>query len=384
MGESIIYLDYAAATPLDKRVFSAMEPYLSNAYFNPSASYTGGRQAKTALEDARASVAKVLGAKANDVVFTAGATESVYLALTGLLRSGGHAVIGALEHSAVREAVQPFPHSVATVDGSGLVTVESLERVIRDDTVVISIAMADSEFGVVQPLAEVGHWLEKVREKRKATGNHLPIWLHSDGSQVAGALDLKVSRLGVDMLTLNAAKCYGPKQVGLLWAKSAVKLTPLFAGGGQERGLRSGTENVAGAVGFARALEIAQSSRQNENQRLSQLRQQLVDYLRSRLPDVVVDGNPKRHLAGHLHIHLAGLDAERVVFNLDQHGIAVATGAACAANKATRSPALTAFGLTPAEADGSLRLTFGRQTTARQIDRVGRALVEAIERERAL
>lgn len=384
MGERIYYLDHAAATPCDPRVISVMQPFFTDLFYNPSASYAGGRQAKVALEEARERIGLVLGAKANDIIFTAGATESVNLAILGVVPQNGHVVISGVEHPAVREAAKQRPYSVARVDSHGLVTPDAVREAVTDDTVLVSVALADNEFGTVQPIADIARMLEAVREERKTRGVATPLFFHSDGSQAALSLDIKVSRLGVDMLTLNAGKTYGPKQVGLLWLKPQVKIVSLVHGGGQEHALRSGTENVAGAVGFAEALERAQKQRHEENARLRGMREKLLGYLQQKLPDMVVDGHPKRHLPGHLHIHIAGLDAERVVFHLDNESIYLATGAACAANKATRSPSLEAVGLSPEEADGSLRITLGHLNTEQDIPYVAARVVEAIQAERGL
>lgn len=384
MGEQIYYLDHAAATPCDPRVIVAMQPYLADVFFNPSASYGGGRAARLALETAREDIALILGAKAHDIVFTAGATESINLAIEGVLSSGGHAVISGVEHAAVREAVKAYPHSIASVDARGSTTPAAIVAEITDETVLVSVAMADNEFGTVQPLADIARALDEVRSDRLSRGLKTPLYFHTDASQGALALDVKVSRLGVDMMTLNAAKCYGPKQVGLLWMKSSVHLKPLIRGGGQERSLRSGTENVAGTVGFALALQLAQGGRHSENERLASMREQLVKFLEESVPGIVFDGHPKRHLPGHIHLHVDGLDAERVVFHLDNEGIYLATGAACAANKATRSPSLEAVGLSPSEADGSLRITLGHLNQADDIAYIVRKVAEAIQQERTL
>lgn len=383
MSKDAIYLDYAAATPLDDRVLQAMEPYWSEVFYNPSSPYGGGRQAREALESARSEVASVLGAKSNDVVFTAGATESIQIALVGLLSQGGHAVVGATEHAAVRGAVASYPHSVAPADHRGYITPDAVQNVIQDDTVVVSIALADSEFGTVQPISDIAHMIEQVRLERQKRGVKTPLYLHSDGSQAASALELKTSRLGVDLLSLNAAKCYGPKQVGVLWVRSGLVLQPIVSGGGQERGLRSGTENVAGAVGCARALSLVQAARHSENKRLEEPRSYLVQQL-EQVEDLVIDGHSKKHLPGHLHVHVPGLDAERVVYRLDMANIFVATGAACAANKGVRNPSLEAVGMTSEQADGSLRISLGRGTTMEQVEVAASAIKQAIEQEGGL
>lgn len=385
MGEQTIhYLDHAAATPCDERVVKAMSPYLTEVFYNPSASYSGGIKAKNALNKARDDIARVLGAKPNDIIFTAGATESINLAINGILSSGGHAVISAVEHPAVREAIIGRPHTILPVSKKGLVDPISVASAITDETCLVSVTMADNEFGTVQDIAGISREIERVRLDRRSRNIKTPIFFHSDGSQAASFLDIKVSRLGVDMLTLNAAKCYGPKQVGLLWVKSNVVLEPLLRGGGQERGLRSGTENVAGAVGFALALRLAQDHRHSENTRLNDMRTRLMNILLEKVPGIVIDGHPKKHLPGHLHVHVDGLDAERVVFHLDNKKAYIATGAACAANKSTRSPSLEAIGLSPDEADGSLRITLGRLNDIEDVEYLADAIAEAINTEREL
>ncbi len=384
MGERTYYLDHAAATPCDERVIAAMAPFWAETFYNPSAGYEGGRMARQALENARVTCSRILGAKPYEIVFTAGATESVHIALGGVLAGGGHAVVSAVEHAAVQAAVASYAFTVAHVDGRGYVTPEAVAAAVNDETVVVSVALADNEFGTVQPVAEIARRLERIRNDRRTRGVVTPLYLHSDGSQAAISLDMKVSRLGVDMLTLNAAKCYGPKQVGLLWLGSQVRLRPFLSGGGQERGLRSGTENVAGAAGIATAFELVQGARHSENERLAVMRTELIGRLSAAVPDMVVDGHPKKHLPGHIHIHLAGLDAERVVFRLSDEGIYCATGAACAANKQTRSLSLEAVGMSPAEADGSLRLTLGHLNKLEDIPYVAGRIAEAIAKERGL
>ena len=379
-----IYLDYAAATPLDERVFVVMQPYFSEKFYNPSAAYMAARTVRAAVDDARHRLAIVIGGKRDEVVLTAGATESVNLAFRGLLEPGDHVVIGATEHQAVRGAAGSFDFYEALSDARGIITPEEVERVITDKTKLVSVTAADSELGVIQPLSKIAEIIEKVRHDRRERGVMNPIYLHSDASQAAGVLDLHVSRLGVDLLTLNAAKCYGPKQVGLLWVSSHVQLRPLILGGGQERGLRSGTENVAGIIGFAMALELAEKSRKSNIEHLRSLRDRLQAKLTEALPDLVVNGSQKKRLPGHLNVSLDGLDAERVVFHLDMNGVMAATGAACAANKGTRSSVLTAVGMSDTLADGSLRFSLGRQTTESEIDRAAELIVEAIRMESKL
>lgn len=379
-----IYLDYAAATPLDERVFAVMQPYLAERFYNPSAAYEAARQVRVALDDARHQLAIEIGAKRDEVVLAAGATESVNLAFRGILHDGDHVVIGATEHPAVRAIASQYDHAYAPSNAKGIITPEAVEAVVNDRTALVSITAADSELGTIQPLSKIAEVIERIRRDRRARGIQRPLYLHSDASQAAGVIDLHVSRLGVDMLTLNAAKCYGPKQVGLLWCASHIRLQPLIHGGGQERGLRSGTENVAGIIGFAAALHIAQKHRHVEGDRVRALRDALQQELTAAVPGLVVNGSSKKRLPGHLNVSLEGLDAERVVFHLDSQGVLVATGAACAANKGTRSAVLEAVGMSEALADGSLRFSLGRQTTTQDIQRAVPLIVEAIRAEAAL
>jgi cysteine desulfurase len=381
---SPIYLDYAAATPLDERVFAAMRPYLTEQFYNPSAAYEAGRQVRVALDEARHQLAQELGGKRDEIILTAGATESVNLAFRGILTDGDHVVIGATEHPAVRMIAAQYDHAVARSDKKGIITAEAVHEAITDQTKLVSITAADSELGTIQPLSKVADIIGQIRRDRRSRGVTQPLYLHSDASQAAGVIDLHVSRLGVDLLTLNAAKCYGPKQVGLLWAAPEVQLQPLIYGGGQKRGLRSGTENVAGIIGFAKALKLAQKHRHSESDRIRLLRNTLQNDLSSAVPGLVVNGSAKKRLPGHLNVSLDGLDAERVVFHLDTKGVQVATGAACAANKGTRSAVLEAVGMRATLADGSLRFSLGRHTTAEDIRRATPLIIEAIRVEAAL
>lgn len=379
-----IYLDYAAATPLDERVFRAMQPYFAELFYNPSAAYGAARQVRVALDEARHTLAIEIGGKRDEVVLTAGATESVNLAFRGILAEGDHVVIGATEHPAVRAVASQFNVSTAASDAKGMVSPESVASCITDATKLISITAADSELGTIQSLSKIAEVIERIRHDRRERGITTPLFLHSDASQAAGVINLHVARLGVDLLTLNAAKCYGPKQVGLLWAASHVALKPLIYGGGQERGLRSGTENVSGAIGFAMALHLAQKRRHSDGERMRALRDRLQTKLCAALPELVVNGSKKKRLPGHLNVSLDGLDAERVVFHLDSLGVQVATGAACAANKGTRSAVLEAVGMSESLADGSLRFSLGRHTTDEEIDRAAPLIIEAIKTEAVL
>ena len=380
MTDEVIYLDHAAATPLDRRVFAAMEPYFSEQFYNPSSPYAPALAVRRAYEDAKMTLARAIGGKGDELVMTAGATESINLAFAAV---GGHVVTSAIEHHAVLAAAQLRDHTIVGVDERGVVDPALIAGAIQPTTQLVSVALANNELGTIQPLREIAVVIRRERERRLAAGDTTPLYLHSDASQGAGQLDMHVARLGVDLLTVNAGKVYGPKQVALLWTASHVRLTPLIVGGGQERGLRSGTENVAGTIGFAKAMELAESHRAHEAKRLAALRDQLQTRLTEAFPDAVISGNQKKRLAGHLHISFPQLDAERLVFALEMRGVLVATGSACAANKGTRSHVLTAIGLAPEVADGSLRLTLGHLSNEQNIARAAEIIVEEITRERA-
>ena len=379
MGDQFLYLDHAAATPMDERVLRAMQPYLTELFFNPSSPYAPALQVRRDYEAAKQVIASRIGAKGDELVMTAGATESINLAFNSI---GGHVVTAAIEHHAVLAAAKRYDHTIVESDERGLVSAGTIKAALRPDTRLVSIALANNELGTVQPLREIAAVIHAEREARRASGNPVPIYLHTDASQGAGQLDVHVARLGVDLLTLNAGKVYGPKQVGLLWASSHVRLNPQIVGGGQERGLRSGTENVAGVIGFAKAMELADDHRKYEAERLRKLRDDLQKKLVAAFDDAIVSGSQKRRLPSHLHISFPGLDAERLVFALEMRGVMVATGSACAANKGTRSHVLTAIHLPPDVADGSLRLTLGHLSTDETIAKAGDIIIEEITRER--
>lgn len=373
-----VYLDYAAATPLDADALQAMTPYFSERFYNPSSPYQPAIDVRREYEAAKGSIARSIGATTDEIVMTAGATESINLAFTA---TSGHSVVAAIEHQAVLGAAARGDYTAVAVEPTGRVDPQSVARAIRDDTEIVSIGLANNEIGTVQALREIAAAIETVRRERRKQGSTRQLLFHSDASQGLGALDVHVARLGVDLLTLNAGKVYGPKQVGLLWARRGVLLRPLVAGGGQERGVRSGTENVAGVIGFAAALEKAELLRKQESERLAALRDTFERRIIEAFPDVVLSGHRKYRLPHFMHISFPGVDAERVLFILESRGVFVATGSACAANKGTRSHVLEAIGLTDEVADGSIRITLGRQTDEAAIKRAGDELLAAVARE---
>jgi cysteine desulfurase len=378
---SAIYLDYAAATPVDSRVIDAMQPFWADAFYNPSSSYLAAKAVRERLDDARAQVAHWLGAKPREVIFTAGATESINLAIHGVMRAypNGHIVTSSIEHDAVLAAAKAYSYTLAPVLPDGTVDIVALKKIITDQTVLVSVAIANNEIGTIQPLREVALAVAEIRRLRQLKNNELPLYLHTDASQGACYLDIHASRLRVDLLTLNGGKMYGPKQSGVLFVKTGTHLQPLVVGGGQEFGLRSGTENVAASIGLATALDIAQSERKEAIVKTAALRDELQREIVAAFPEVVVNGSKKRRLPNNLHLSWPGLDGERLLMLLDERGIMASTGSACAANKGTASHVLIACGLDEPAIQGSLRLTIGRNTTPEEIKHAAERIIAAVK-----
>ena len=382
MGEKFIYLDHAAATPIDPLALEAMQPYFSAKFFNPSSPYAPGVQVKREYAAAKSQLAQLLGVGADELVMTAGATESINLAFSSFL---GVSLVSAIEHDSVLQAasaggevrlIQPIK--------KGRIEPDAVKKMLTPDVGMVSVALVNHELGYVQPIEEISRLVVAERERRRMAGEELPLLFHTDASQAAALLDLKIKRLGVDLLTLSAAKIYGPKQVGLLWVRPGVKLKPTILGGGQERGLRSGTENVAGVIGFAVALDLVAKRRGGEIKRLRGLRDLLTQKLVEAFPNLIISSDHKKSLVNFINLSFPGVDAERLVFLLESRGVLVATGSACAANSGTKSHVLEAIGLDDMAINGSLRLTLGRLNDEQQIECAAEEIIRAvrIEQER--
>lgn len=374
----MIYLDYAAATPMDERVSRAMEPYYTEKFFNPSASYLAACSARSDFEEARHILAQTIGARPAEIVLTAGATESINLALNGV---PGKIMTTNIEHQAVLNFAKNRDSIIVPVDQKGRISIDQIKQSMTDDVELISIGYANSEIGTVQPIKEITDFVKEVRTNRQQIGNKTRLLFHADASQAAGYLDINTARLGIDLMTLNAGKCYGPKQVGLLFIRAGIELNPLIIGGGQEMGLRSGTENVAGAIGFAKALELSEKKRKNESERLEKMRNKIENYVVENFHEAIINGDSKHRLPNILNFSIPGLDGERAVFALDEKDVLLATGSACAANKGTRSHVLEAIGLSAMEADGSIRISLGRPTTDQEIKDTQSILGEVIREQ---
>jgi len=379
-----IYLDYAAATPVDAQVLEAMQPYFAQRFYNPSATYDAARAVKKDLEAARAKIAQTLGARPGEIVFTAGGTEANNLAIRGVLEKfpDGNLVVSAIEHESVLAPAKLYENKLVPVNEQGIVDVQTLVRLVDDKTVLVSVMYANNEVGTVQPIRDIAQAIAEIRRNRQAKGNDRPLYFHTDAAQAANYLDLHVARLGVDMMTLNGGKIYGPKASGVLYVDSHVQLNPQILGGGQERGMRSGTENVAAAVGFGVALELAQNLRHEEVARLSTLQRSFFDTLKGSLPEAVVNGSRTHRLPNNMHITIPGQDNERLLIQLDEAGIECAAGSACSASDVEPSHVLKAMGIGDVAAQASLRLTIGRGTDEAAVRAAVKQLAHFVESNR--
>lgn len=358
------YFDHAATTPLDPQVFAAMTPYLRDEFYNPSALYAPARTVRNALEEARHDVAKVLGAKPAEITFTSGGTEGNNLLIQGVLNAhpAGNIVVSSIEHDSVLAPARNYNYRLCDVSSDGLVVLKSLRETIDENTVLVSIMYANNEVGSIQPIREISQLLQSIKAERKKSGNRKPLYFHTDACQAANYLDLHVARLGVDAMTLNGSKIYGPKGSGILYVKAGVELKPLLVGGGQESGLRSGTENVPGCIGFAQALVMARELRETESRRLTELRELFISKLAAGAPQCSVNGSRKHRLANNIHITIPGKDAETLIIQLEGKAMLCAAGSACSASSQEPSHVLMAMGLGESDARSSLRITLGRST----------------------
>lgn len=416
MSKSLIYLDHAATTSLSDKALQAMLPYFSEQFFNPSAAYLPALTVRAAYLTAKDRIGRVIGAKGDDLVMTSGATEANALA-RAVVSPDGETLILATEHASLRNAganasskspnavnmdtnasadlnnasnVDPSPSSTSSaspntreirVDRTGLIDLEDLKAKLSPRTELVSVSLANNELGTIQPLAKIAEIVATERLRRLQAGEKRPIYLHSDASQALSLLSVNVARLGVDLLTLNAAKVYGPKGVGALYHGHQVRLRPLVPGGGQENGLRGGTENVPGVIGFAMALREASDHLTSHRQTMLALREQLRQKLSTAVVSPLFLGNPKHQLVNFLPVSFPGLDAERLIFILEEQGVLTATGAACAASKGQKSHVLAAIGLSDAEINGSLRLSLGRLNDEANIARAGELICAAVQAE---
>ena len=385
MAQEIIYLDHAATTPVDPRVVEAMLPYWTEQYGNPSSIYSLGRAAARALESARETVASILHCEPREVIFTSCGTESDNLAIRGVAFArraagkGNHIITSSIEHHAVGHTVEQlakhfgFEATFLPVDQYGVVDPDEVRKAIRRDTVLISIMYANNEIGTIEPIAEIG-----------AIAREHGIPFHTDAVQAGGALSLDVNVLNVDLLSLSAHKFYGPKGVGVLYARRGVSFWPTQTGGGQERNRRAGTENVPYIVGLATALRLAYEELEEHNARLVRLRDRLIRGVLESIPDSRLTGHPTNRLPNSASFVFRGIEGESILLNLDMEGICASSGSACTSASLEPSHVLLALGLPHEVAHGSLRLTLGRSNTEEQVDRVLEVLPGIVQKLRAM
>ena len=377
-----VYLDHNATTPVAPEVLAAMLPYFSEEYGNASSIHTFGQRARGAVEEARESVAALLGARPAEIMFSSGGTESNNHAIFGVAGavSGGrkHVITSAIEHSAVLDPCRALEkRGVAVtflpVDRDGVVNPEDIRRAIRPETVLITIMLANNELGTIEPIAEIG----KIAAETRVT-------LHTDAVQAAGKIPINVTKLGVHLLSISAHKLYGPKGIGALYVRKGTRLEPLLYGGHSERDRRPGTEDVTSIAGFGKAAELALSRMKEEGQHLSRLRDRLENGLLDRIPHASVNGSRALRMPNTTNLTLPFIEGEAMVIALDLKGIACSTGAACSSGAVEPSHVLTAIGLPPEDARATLRLSLGHQTTDEEIDFALETIPPVIDRLRQM
>lgn len=386
MWKKRVYLDHAAATPVDKGVFLAMKPFFSSVYGNPSALYREGVEARRATVVARERVASVIHAHPDEIIFTSTGTESVHLAIVGVVEGflasasfvkgtsrKPHIITTAIEHASVLKTVeylqkkQLIDATYLPVAENGIVDPREVKNALRPETILVSIMYANNEIGTVQPIREIAKLL---RVNKRGAGVASYPYFHTDACQAPNYLEVGVNRLGVDLMTLNAAKMYGPKGAAALYVARGVNITPVLRGGDHEFGKRAGTENVPGVVGFSVALEKADAIREKESMRLRELRDYFMRKLLVLIPGSVVNGDRERRLPNNIHISIPHIDSEQLILELDAKGVACSARSACKTRSETPSHVLSALGREELPGEGALRFTLGRTTEKKHIDYV--------------
>lgn len=378
-----IYLDYAATTPLDEEVFEAMLPHLKENYGNPSSIHKLGRIAKNSLREARNTIAEILSVSPSEIIFTGSGTESCNLAILGLARAnknkGNHVIVSSIEHKAVLETAKQlekegFEVTYLSVDENGLINLNELKDELRDDTILISVIYANNEIGTIEPIQEVSDLIKKHYKKSVS-----PIF-HTDACQAVGVLSIEPKKLGVDAMTINSSKIYGPKGIGLLYLKKGLKIEPIIFGGGQENGIRAGTESVALAIGFATALKKAVENTEEDKTILSLLQKHFLRELKKTIPNLILNGHPEKRLPNNIHICIPDIEGESILLMLDAFNISAATGSACSSLDLEPSYVLRAIGRSDEIIHGSVRFTFNTKTTKEELSFVAQKLGEITKR----
>ncbi|MFH1657265.1 MAG: cysteine desulfurase family protein [bacterium] len=371
-----LYFDYAATTPVDPRVVKAMQPYLTTKFGNTMSAHSFGQEAKQGLEESRQTISKLIGAKPAEIVFTASATESNNMVLKGIAsaneKKGNHIITTQVEHPCIIESSKwlekkGFKVTRLAVDKFGLIDLAELEKAITKKTILVSIIFASNEIGTIQPIKDIGAICRKKG-----------VYFHTDATQIFGKLSIDVRKMNIDLLSASSHKLYGPKGVACLYIKEGTMIEPLLHGGGHEAGLRPSTVNVAGIVGFATAAKICQTEMKKESQRQIKLRNKLIKGILKEIPGSHLNGHSQKRLPNNTNFWFEAVEGESIMAQLDLLGIAASTGSACSSIKLTPSHVLTAIGLKPHEAHGSLRLTLGRWTREKDIDYLLKVLPKII------
>lgn len=378
-----VYMDHTAGKPVDSRVAEAMLSYMSAFYGNPSSVHMFGQEAKRALEEARAQVAGLINAdKKESIIFTSGATESNNMAIKGFgyrnKDRGTHVITSSIEHMSVLNPVKylttrGFKATFLPVDQYGFVSLESLEKELTDETILVSIMYANGEIGTIQPIKEIS----QIAHQKKAV-------LHVDGTAAAGQIPVDVQAEGIDLLTISSNDMYGPKGMGALYIKQGIRVEPMLHGGGQEQGLRSGTENLPSIMGFGKAAELAKMEMQAENERLTRLRDRFIKGLAGTIPYSFINGHPTKRLPNNAAVRYSFIEGESMLLSLDMMGVAASSGSACTAKTLEPSHVLRALGLKHEEAHGSLLFTLGKQNTEEEVDYVIGLMPGIVKRLRAM
>jgi cysteine desulfurase len=377
-----VYLDHAATTPTHPEVVKAMLPYFDEAFGNPSSIYSYGQEARGAIEEARTKVAELIGARSEEIIFTSGGTEADNFGLKGIAyadeHKGNHIITTPIEHHAVMEACKflggkGFRITYLPVDEYGLVDPQDVKKAITDKTILISVMHASNEVGTIEPIGEIG----KIAKEAD-------IYFHTDAVQTVGHIPVNVDELKVDLLSISAHKLYGSKGVGALYVRKGIRLVSLMHGGEQEKRRRAGTENVPAIVGFGKAIELAGQTMNKEAERLSCLRDKLIEGLVERIDHIRLNGHPRRRLPNNVNVSVDFVEGESMLLNLDLEGICASTGSACTSSSLEPSHVLLALGLLPEQAHGSLRFTLGRENTGEDIERVLEVLPRIVAKLRAM
>ncbi|MDD3985159.1 MAG: cysteine desulfurase NifS [Methanobacterium sp.] len=377
-----MYLDHSATTPMDPEVFKAMKPYFIDSFGNASTLYTLGREGRKAMEAAREQVASLIGADTKEIIFTSGGTESDNIAIKGTAykfrNNGNHIITSTIEHPAVNETCKyleknGFKVTYLPVYNDGIVKVSDIKEAITDKTILITVMHANNEIGTIQPIVEIG---ALAREKG--------IYFHTDAVQTVGKIPVNVKEMNIDMLSLSAHKIYGPKGIGALYIRNGVRVEPIIHGGGHEKGIRPGTENIPGIVGLGKACSIAEENLTKDMEKLTILRDKLINTVLEQVDDSYLNGHRTKRLPNNANFRFTAVEGESLILTLDSMGIASSTGSACSSTKLQPSHVLLSIGLKEVEAHGSLRISLGHENTEEDVDYLINAIKEVIAKLRKM